>query len=458
MNKITRAERILQQMTDSGKLSENGREWLIAALDPMHDTILPHLSGWPDVCDAASVVRCHKESIQISRPSDITGNWDCVIHSNPILNSTSVCNVTHENNTILWDTNYTANTKLAPVTVSIYKAGDPYLTNTNNLRQQTVEIPNSILRGAGRLLGMGFESNNTTAELYKQGTCTAYRQPQHDRTIEVLNYGDVNASSYLTHAHPAQVFRNHPASLKAAMSLAGSRQWPAAEGCYSVAPFLSARNPVVQPTYAQPLSVTDYSGFNTDFSTGAVASNWFTTFPDYLGPYSYPVYLAHSYAPIHSTGHIFSGLSAESTITLTVNFYYEYFPDSSDSVLVSLATPSGGYDPVALELYSRALHSLPVGVPAGMNGMGDWFAGVVSEFAPSIADAIGTVVPGFGIVGKGMKAVADSYLASQSPQSRPNLKQRKRKPKNSGKKNQLVQTKLTNLPRATNTSQGRKRK
>ncbi len=293
MNKVTRAEKILQNLTDNGSLSQNGREWLIAALDPMHDTALPHLSGWPDVCDAASVVRCHRESLQLSVPSTITsGTWDCVIQSMPILNARGVAGVSHYNNALVWGS-YGSVRTVAPVTISAYQSGSSYSWATSsNAERFTIEIPASILTGSGRLIGMGIETTNTTAQINAQGTCTAYRQPQHARIKESLSYVGVNAIAYSSVPHPGQVMLAHPSSLKTAMALAGSRQWPASEGCYSVVPFLSSFNPVVQQTMDQPVVITDYSGFSTNSTTLTNADLYTTQFTT-VGANNGPAYTAN---------------------------------------------------------------------------------------------------------------------------------------------------------------------
>jgi hypothetical protein len=92
------------------------------------------------------------------------------------------------------------------------------------------------------------------------------------------------------------------------------------------------------------------------------------------------------------SGQIFSGLSLSSTLTVNWNVYYETFP-TPYSNLVTLAKPSCVYDYIALEMLSRILSEIPVGVPAGDNWDGEWWADAVEKLA-SFAPAIGTALAG----------------------------------------------------------------
>jgi hypothetical protein len=85
-------------------------------------------------------------------------------------------------------------------------------------------------------------------------------------------------------------------------------------------------------------------------------------------------------------GIIATGNNPNSKFTLKVVWYYEEFPDIQSDVL-TLATPSCQYDPLALQIYSECLNSLPVAVPSSWNEAGDWWWDVVS----AIKDHAGTL-------------------------------------------------------------------
>jgi len=135
--------------------------------------------------------------------------------------------------------------------------------------------------------------------------------------------------------------------------------------------------------------------------------------------------------PLHMGGAIFTGLSDTTTLTLNVNTFHESFPSPAENDILVLATPSATYDPVALEMFSHSLSSMPVGVPASENGLGDWFLGAVAdaaEFLAPLAVALGQPVIGAGLVAGGALARrGQNYLVAPSPQSMPRPNNNRRK-------------------------------
>jgi hypothetical protein len=123
--------------------------------------------------------------------------------------------------------------------------------------------------------------------------------------------------------------------------------------------------------------------------------------------------------PVHLVGAFMTGLSQETTLTVTWNVYYETFPSVDEREILVLATPSARYDGKALEVLNYALATLPVGVPASMNPLGEWFWNVVDTIA-DIAPAIGGMIggPGGALIGagarKGAKALS-AYNTAPSP-------------------------------------------
>jgi len=116
--------------------------------------------------------------------------------------------------------------------------------------------------------------------------------------------------------------------------------------------------------------------------------------------------------PVHQGGALFAGLSNSTTLTFNTIHYYESFPGLSEPDILVLATPSAEYDSDALNIYSHSLGTMPVGVKVGENGLGDWFAGIVSKIGGFLAPFLGPVLGTVAQVGAGM---ANQYLASQSP-------------------------------------------
>jgi hypothetical protein len=212
------------------------------------------------------------------------------------------------------------------------------------------------------------------------------------------------------------------------MLIPGSRQWAAEQGCYVVAAFNDDDNPPHPMEYRQPVlypsSADEAEGLNNfrlhvakPFSTvgGSTAQTayWRPT----------------RWAPINSSGAIFTGLSAQTTLTLQVNMYYEAFPNIAEKEWLVLATPSACYDPLALQMVTHALESLPVGVPAHDNGLGDWFAGVVRDVAGDamVQTALAAFHPGAALAANVASRAADAYLTANAANQKPRMKKKQAK-------------------------------
>lgn len=69
----------LEKLERYGMLTPTGKNWLIQAVDPFHDSEIPH-TGFPDLSCSSSVTQCIQVSGNIQCPSAITtGTWDCNI-------------------------------------------------------------------------------------------------------------------------------------------------------------------------------------------------------------------------------------------------------------------------------------------------------------------------------------------------------------------------------------------
>lgn len=405
-----------------GKLTNAGRDFLIANLDPMHDLQLNELRGWPDLTTAASITLCIKQSTQISIPDGSTGLWDCIIQMNPILDLQQVIGWSRVND-MMNSPNAAIHQDLAMVTCKSYAgsaAGGPYRLGDIPTRDDPIPLPQAYCSGNARLIGLGVEVNNTTADLYKQGTVTAYRYPQGDMDAKVRRFV-VRASSdtpYYPLAASTQAITFQPGAISDAMLLPGTRQWPAAFGGYIVAGFNDEQNLVLPAEYRQPVlypcSDDDIAGNDNTFillapdtviSEHDVEGNW----------------RPHRWAPINTGGMMFTGLSEQSTLTVNVTAFLEIFPTPAQPDLCVLAKPSAEFDPLAMAMVTRALESMPVGVPASDNAFGDWFAGLVSDFAEPVGTALSALVPGAQFMGAGAKFLADRYLAANAPMKPPRL-------------------------------------
>lgn len=451
MRKITRGERVLEKLSAKGVLSESGRDFLIAAVDPMHDLQLKDLQGWPDLESSSSVVRCIKQSLPIVKPAAFpVAPWDCYIVQYPTLDDHShgvATRTAPDGNNIL--TSISAATLVEMSGLCVYgvtPSGAAFSPLTATFIGKLTQAK-EYLDGASRLISTGFEVVNTTSQLNKQGQVTVFRQNQCHQNSDVLQ---VCAAGTPGTAFSSSLLRRPPSSTAQAMLLPGSRVWAAEEGCYCVTGFLGQDNPPLNPNYTQDVynigaSVEDET--ETNNVTQLFIPEWVTTGTRQR-------FQATKIMPIHMAGAIFSGVSDETTLTLFQNTYIESFPGPAEPSILVLATPSACYDPVALEILSQAMSRLPVGVPSKMNAFGDWFMSAVesvANFVTPVALALGQ--PGIAAVSGAIGAGAGglkNYLAAPSPNSRPQLgyvqnsnrpnnkKKKKKKNKNKGNETDIV--------------------
>ncbi len=426
MSRVNRGEKLLNRLVSESKITPTGRDWIVAAIDPFHDNQLDNLEGWPDMECGASVVRCVKQSIQIKKPAlSAAGNWDCHVVAWPMLDeyTANYYKATRVQNLV----NGPAYPIVVPVSspiggVTAYgvtpntdldiQCDDPAKT----LKIGSVSLAQEFTRGAGRLIGMGFEVHNTTADLTKQGSVAVYRQQADSRDPTTIHYYGTTYASSL----PVTLVRYPPKSLAEAMLVSGSRQWEARDGCYCVCAFSSEENPAQPSSPTVPLiQNVDEDDAENILNTSAV---WVPVPKNVLGGGA--AVLPQRVHPIHLSGAIFTGLSDTSTLTLNVNYFYESFPAQRDKAIMVLAKPSCKYDPCVMELYSRLVQELPVGVPVAENGLGDWFLDAATKAAkyigPLLAAAPHPIAKGAGAALTYLGETGGDYIKRNQQTQPPN--------------------------------------
>lgn len=397
---------------DEEKLSSQGKDWLIASLDPFHDKQLDNLQGWPDLESSASLVCCGTASVQLAVPS-ATGVWDVVIQLNPAMQNRTMPVYNRNDDLFTTSTGVTQQSGLVTMRTYYGAARDGLYDLTDAPSAFThMGVDSAFLEGKGRLIGVAFEVTNTSPELYKSGTITSYRVPQESSTNTRRLTTTGAAPVALPFTGRESLFQ--PRSMSDALLMEGSRQWAAKDGAYVVGAFNGLENPPSDPEYVQPIFLpansTTITGGNLNACAVNLPFNALTS--DRLCYWN-----ATRHANINSSGVFITGLTEQSTLTVTLRYYYERFPSVSEPAFAVLARPSAHFDPVALQMYLQALQSMPIAVPVGDNAFGDWFAGLVSEFAPMIGNALGAAgIPGASVLGTGAKFLADRYLASDRPQ------------------------------------------
>jgi len=448
---VRRGDALLDRLVRDRVLTSTGKEWLKVALDPFHDTATDP-KGYPDTNIGASVLQVVKQTVNVSAPTGVTGEWDCNIFSLPILNNTPTVNLTNPNSNVVFPANSTASVTLGAINLTS-AATSTSLTNLDISNGVTPLVAlDQWSAGVTRVVAAGFEVVNTTADIYKQGQCIVYRQPQPTEQDVTYQISTGTGTPGILGAGSLRELNNPPASPQEAMLLSGTRQWAAEEGCYIPLVFNSPDLPAEADgttgvIFSNPIpggggGASSYIGsqVNVDGTTG----NHYFSSPT-------------KFAQQHTGGAIFTGLSNQTTLQVTANFYLERFPNSNvlggAQDLVVLAKKSPCYDIVAQELYSECIADMPVGVMVKENGLGDWFKEAVQKVTSVAAPILGMIphpaaqagamlaqtanqIAGGKNVKRAQKAqnAIDTNNLALAPTMRRALKQQKRKQKRAAKR------------------------
>lgn len=383
-----------------GALKPSSRNWLISALDPFHDYQFD-LEGLPDQFGSSTCVQLIKRQVVIRPPAGIVAGqtWDAHIFSAPLLTTQVARSYSYNVNRLRqYDAAAGAGSAIGGLgTVNVASAINTGATPFNLL-------PTGLSPAAGwtaptgwscvsfspadggnsfgqmRMVSGGFEVHNTTAELYKQGNCVVYSQPNTLALTEpAVFYAYSTAPANVL---PANVLtaRLPPASLQEVLLNTNAKSWEAAYGCY--VPFR------IQPQEANYAQATSSPLILTSSDSSLDYANYYLAYgvqcesgANQISTTQNPIRLQ----AMHTVGAYFSGLGPESVLTLDLRFFVEIAPTPSNPTLLSLASPSPPFDPLALELYTQALAELLPGCMVNENASGKWWQKVKS--------AIDTVIP-----------------------------------------------------------------
>jgi len=409
---------LLDKLEKNANLTRTGRDWLIASCDPFHDSDIS-LGGYPDVLTASTVVQLVKQQIQITVPGTVTAgaNWDCSITLMPNLCATTLnyVNAINQTGSVTSATGVTSIT-LGGLTVQAGAQGSNLYFQSNGTltgATSTTLNPTAYVKGQGRVIGMGFEVVNTTATLYKQGQVTCWRQPSAN-TRSTFQYS--TATTPIVYSQVGvDVNRMPPANIAACQLLYGSRSWDAAEGAYVV----SRQNTDSNPAYLPQCRTIGYTTLDGLAGPTINPADYVYTQDPLGGPTALAIYDYN--CPFDQSGAFFTGLSYTTSLTINVRWLFERIPCPLESDLVVLATPSAPYDPLALELYCRCLGDMPPGVMLKENPLGEWFSNAlakVADWAPKIGSALGTIIPGAGMLGNVVGMISGKASSMLAPEAK----------------------------------------
>lgn len=389
--KINRAEKIFQSLVDTGHCTEDAKLWMINATDPFHD-VPERITGMPDIITTPSVVQTFKYTFTVARPPIVPAgsNWDALICMHQVDGITNITNTSISNGNVL-----TYNNPQVPVTfggVVAYGVASGNPITLSNVIGQT-SLNNGIIASGMpfRTLSKAYEVENTTSLLNKQGSVIVFNVPNQDPTASQSTWhlqapgGPVPPLNLFDGVGSGPLIGSLPATPAEAMILPYSRQWEAQYGVYQVATMCSQTN---QPSDLGPefFIIKDAADLGPNPFRVPLGS-LLATNNTVSGSNVWPI------SPFNTPGSYWTGLSSETTLTVTAIWTIERFPSFDNNDLVTMATPSPAYCPFAIEAYATAMRKMPVGVKKGDNDMGDYVATLADIVAPFLGlPPVGTVI------------------------------------------------------------------
>lgn len=420
MDKAAQAEQRIKNICDKLGITEGGRKWVDIALDPFKD-IVQKPQGYPDRNMAPSVIQTVHASVDIHSPL-ATGNWDVNIFLDQIWEKTNLYRTTSFQGAWEQSTQDTVPYCRGGLVVRSGAAGtDLIFTTTQNAACQSLVTDVFDQDTSSRIIGIGMEIHNTTAEIHKQGSIICYKISDDPVDVVMVPYVSGGANLYNPVACKGIELVEPPYNSSQAIDLPGSVQWDASKGAYVVPIFASENNDAQDRRKLIPLVVDDKTGNTFAPQLGANSTQglvyWTGGFNEKL--------------PTTLSGCYLTGLSAETTLTVNLTYYVEQFP-SFDSPMHRVSSPSCPEDFAAIELYTKVAREMPCGVEVNDNFLGSFVSGVsrvmgmVSKYSPQIIQGVSMAANLVGgMFDHGKTADNVTPLASRGPSTyQPNRQSR----------------------------------
>jgi hypothetical protein len=413
MSRVTKGERLLEAMKRDQRceLTEDGANYIRQRFDPYHDNPVKPV-GYPDQYNGHTISRIIKKSVNFTATSGggdaPTTPWSFQIVATPILNplvNQPVASLSFDY--FNWDQNAVQSPfKYGGLMIVKGTAGaiDAWQWGSNNTLAQEdllgqLALTADDLENAMRVTAMGFEFIDSTAQLYRQGLLTAYRQNQPQ--LETFHiHGDVGANPIANRIldvdFNAVYLKFPPQNTAAAMLMPDTKQWKVEEGAYVDIDFNSDKIPLAEPEFkviclaeaSQDVALlptgseyTQICGF--DPQNGANFLNKYTiptTTPQIVSAVKHQ---ANKILPINQSGLICTGVSPQFAGTVNVIYYVECAPGPEDTELLTLAYQCPIYCPLAMEIISKLRHDSPIAVKLKENYLGEWFFNGIRDIAKS---------------------------------------------------------------------------
>jgi hypothetical protein len=419
----TRRTDVLDRLVSAKKLTPDGARWLTLNLDPFHDYQVP-VAGYPDADCFDTIVSARNYEYNLSKPAGSAGNWDAHIFTLPFTFSTMYLGTLNGTGQFL---EAGAQRSLGMVNVAKDDTGNPLFPTADPVVSANFEITplnasfDGINEGCSRVIGLGIEVIDTTAQLYKQGALVAYRVPTVQDSSCTFAYG--TAAANLQGSIQGKFVASPPSSVNEAVLYRSHVEWEARQGCYLTVGQNGIDNPF---RYPEPTTIVVAEEPNVRSEVALVGVQQACTALN-APPLVTSVSALNTVKTVNITqsGIFLTGLSNSATFKIRVRCYIERAPLRTDLDLIPLGTPSASFDSRVLELYSRLVHELPVAVPVSFNAKGDWWRmilNILQKVAPVVstvlAPSVGPIAPVIGGLTSTIIEQLRPYLNMQNVQKK----------------------------------------
>lgn len=346
------------------KITQETMDQIAMVTDPYHDKNL-RLSGYPDGLSVTSTLRRQAGQTTISCPFPLTAglSWDFLVFTTPMHYKTPMQRRQSQGVANGLFGSSIMRLMVGPVNV-LYRLYDKDGNMTNwQVTPLGDDLDNQSM-GPTRTVALAYELHNTTAEIYKSGSLTSYRNNvECDRVDLMMNSQVMDIPISLT-----RLLTLSP-TLERVQMLPNCRTWEASDGVYSVS-LPTPDNPYCSSSFQ---NICIYNGLEIEDDIWCFSTDRETTMP--------------CWSKLSTTGTLSSKITnVHQTFTLDYRQVLEIAPIIG-SPLLAYATTSPARNPVFLELYEKIFNSLECAVPVHYNSAGEWFRRIsrlVKEHLPTV--------------------------------------------------------------------------
>lgn len=379
-----------------GMLSDPAKAWLTAVLDPFHDYQFDRIAGFPSIGSMPSVVQVLTKNYTVSKPAGAAaGAWQCSVFYTGLTGGALTAGTSRANDE--HKTSYVHGAALAKMVGPVTVMAESSLMEMIPDYTVATMADNPVSTSPYRVIGVGIEVHNTTAPLYKGGVVTVALLPPWTRDGDDVVYYDTGASPYADRWVRTDYLGGIPVSDAQLRAIPSSRTWDASDGVY-----------MVPRMYETPIVNSYWEDKNNLIEFQSTGQRYFHTQPQVSVVTSmvsnYPAFQSHSISGFTPMMALFSGLSDQTTLTITCKTIVESFPIPSNP-LAPLATPGCPFDADAMRAYSAISAEAPYAVKVGQNAAGDFFKSII-QVARVAAPALGLIPH----VGGALRAAAPGVL------------------------------------------------